>query len=468
MSNFLFLFKDIKSIIKTIINSGGIPYLVGGAVRDIILGKDIKDIDIEVHKLSLDEFENILKKFGTVRFVGKKFGVLRIDGINIDWSLPRKDSKGRKPKVKIDPNLTIEKALLRRDLTMNAMAINLKNIINVKKIDKKFIIDPFNGLQDIKNKQLRLVDKDLFLEDPLRLFRVMQFIARFEMFPDKELNDVCKSMSITDLASGKKISKERIFEELKKLFLKSKKPSLGLRWLKDIGRLKDIFPELFSLIAVNQKEKYHQEGDAFEHTMQSIDVAADINLYENDDEKLNILFAVLCHDLGKPQTTDDNLSAKGYEQVSAKIAQKFLKKLTDNNLLISTVYKLIYYHMCPINFVFDNAKLKAYKCLAKKLSPQTNLYQLALVALADKKGRNLKRDEPLKDLFIKSIGEFIKIAENAKIDKKPEPAILLGRDILDIIKPGPKMGKILKKAYDIQIGEGIKDKEILKQRVLDK
>jgi tRNA nucleotidyltransferase (CCA-adding enzyme) len=469
MNNFFDSFnKSIKPIVKAIISLEGIPYLVGGTVRDLVLKKDVKDIDIEVHKLSLERLQSILRQFGIVRLVGKQFGVLRIDGINIDWSLPRKDSIGRKPEVEIDPNLTIEKALRRRDLTMNAMAINLKDVLDIESIDEKLIIDPYNGLQDIKKKQLCLVDKELFLEDPLRFFRVMQFISRFEMLPDKELNDICKSMSLIDLVSGKKISRERIFEELKKLFLKSKRPSLGFRWLNEISRLKDIFPELYSLINVKQKEKYHPEGDVFEHTMQSVDAAANINLYENDNEKLIILLAALCHDLGKPQTTDKNLSAKGHEEIGAKIARTFLKRLTDNNLLMSTVYKLVYYHMAPTNFISGNAKLKAYKRLAKKLYPQTNLRQLALVALVDKRGRNPQKGEPLKDLSIKTFEDFIKIIEKAKIDKGPEPAILQGRDLLDALEPGPKMGKILKKAYEIQIEEGIKDKEVLKQRVLDK
>lgn len=470
MKKILEVFENIKPILLAIINSGGIPYLVGGTVRDLIIKRNIKDVDIEVHKISLFDLENILKSFGHVRIVGKKFGVLRIDGIDIDWSLPRKDSKGRKPNVEIDPEMTIENALYRRDLTMNAMAIDLRELLEHKKIDFNLsnIIDPYNGQQDLKNKTLCVVDQELFLEDPLRFFRVMQFIGRFEMMPDKKLNEICKKMDLRDLTTGKIVSKERIFEEIKKLFLKSKKPSLAFRWLKEISRLNNIFPEIYNLVGVEQKKEYHPEGDVFEHTMQAIDAAAVFDEYDNEDKKFLIMFSVLCHDFGKRETTDENLSAKGHEKAGVNLAKKFLKRITDNKLLIEGVCKLVLYHMRPSLFVADKAKLKAYKRLAIKLSPQVNMRQLALVAMFDKRGRNPKKGEPLKDFYKEQFYDFLKMAKQAKIDKGPEKPVLLGRHILDVIEPGPKVGIILKKAYKIQTEENIKDIEELKKRVLVK
>ncbi|MFH1644172.1 MAG: HD domain-containing protein [bacterium] len=468
MKNFSTILKEVNPILSAIIDFGGVPYLVGGTVRDFILNLPIKDVDIEIHKISLLDIEKILKKFGIVRLVGKQFGVLRIDGIDIDWSLPRKDSIGRKPKVEIDSQMTIKDALRRRDITMNAMAVDLSRVLEKNKniIDEDQIIDPFGGLKDIKNKVLRVVDQDLFLQDPLRFFRVMQFVGRFEMNPDEKLNSICKQMDLVDFVTGKKISRERIFEELKKLFLKSKKPSLAFKWLNDISKLKDIFPEIYALIGVEQKKDYHPEGDVFEHTMQSIDAAAIFDEYESQEEKLLIILSVLCHDFGKPQTTDESLSAKGHEQVGVKIAKKFLKKITDNKNLIDTVGKLVLYHIRPSAFVTDKSKLKAYKRLAQKLAPQTNMRQLALVALFDKRGRNKKKGEPLKDVFKNEFNNFLKMAKDAQIDRGPEKAVLRGKDILDIVKPGPEMGRLLKSAYKIQIEENIKDKEELKKRVL--
>ncbi|MBD3272854.1 HD domain-containing protein, partial [Candidatus Dependentiae bacterium] len=466
--------------ILKIVEEGGVPYLVGGTVRDLALNEEeIKDVDIEVHKLSLGDLEKILKNFGHVRLVGKKFGVLRIDGLDVDWSLPRKDSKGRKPKVEIDPNMTIKEALRRRDLTINAMAINLKKLFEKEKIklSKDIIIDPYNGLSDLKDKKLRVVDKKLFLEDPLRFFRVMQFIGRFEMYPDQDLNEICRKMDLEDFSTGKFISKERIFEELKKLFLKSKRPSLAFRWLKDIGRLKDVFPEIYALVGVDQRKDYHPEGTVFEHTMQAIDAAAILDKYNNKDEKLIIMFAVLCHDFGKPKSTDIDLSTKGHEKVGVPITKKFLKRITDDKFLISTVSKLVLYHTRLADLVKFNSSLKAYKRLALKLAPQTNIYQLGLVSFADLRGRNSQSQIPLKKAFIKhnDIMEYDDVIfeqvltklKEAKLEKGPEEPILKGRHLLEIIEPGPQMGKILKKAYEIQIEEDIKDIEELKKRVFN-
>lgn len=473
MNAFLKSFEDIKPILLSIINYGGIPYLVGGTVRDLILKKDLKDIDIEVHKITVSGLEKVLNSFGHVRIVGKKFGVLRIDGIDIDWSLPRKDSKGRKPLVEIDPDMTIGFALRRRDLTMNAMAIDLRDLLKQKKIDfnRSLVIDPYGGLKDLKNKVLRVVNEELFLEDPLRFFRVMQFIGRFEIMPDEELNKICKKMDLCDFTTGKLVSKERIFEEIKKLFLKSKRPSLAFRWLKNISRLKDIFPEIYALIGVEQKKEYHPEGDAFEHTMQSIDAAAEFKEYDNKDEKLLIIFSVLCHDFGKAETTDKDLSCIGHEKAGVEIAKRFLKRITNNRILIESVSKLILYHMRPSLLIKEKAKLKAYKRLAINLYPQVNMRQLAIVSLVDQMGRKIKNGELPSECensninYKKKFDDFLKMAKQAKIDKGPEKPVLLGKHILDVVDPGPQMGKILKKAYEIQIEEGVQDVEELKRRV---
>lgn len=449
-----------------IIGAGGVAYLVGGAVRDFVLNRDIKDIDIEVHKLSLTDLEKTLKEFGPVRVVGKRFGVLRIDSINVDWSLPRKDSSGRWPSVEIDQNMNIKDALRRRDVTMNAMAINLKDLLGKKEFSLSLIIDPFNGLKDIEKKQLRAVDEKLFLEDPLRFFRIVQFISRFKMMPDKKLETICKTINLHDVHTDKIISKERVFDEIKKLLLKSQKPSLGFHWLKHIGRLQEVFPEVYNLINVQQRKDYHPEGDVFEHTMQSLDAASSFEYYEHENNKLLILFSVLCHDFGKVEVTDVKMSAKGHEKAGVKIAKKFMKRITDNKILIEGVAKLVLHHMKPFLFLDQNAKKSAYKKLALKLFPQTNLRQLAIVALADKQGRNKKQGEPLFNIYIDEYKKFLTKAHNANVEFEPEKPLLLGRDILNIVKAGPEMGKILKRAYEIQIEEDVKDKEKLKKRVL--
>lgn len=444
----------VSDIAQAIDDEGGTTLLVGGAVRDLLLGLPVKDLDIEVHGLSLEQLEAVLKQFGPVSLVGKQFGVLRLHNLDVDWSVPRVDEPGRKPKVKIDPFMDVEHAFLRRDLTINAMGIN---ILSTE------LLDPFNGVADLKKGILRAPDTKLFLEDPLRFFRVMQFIARFEMQPDTQLNDLCASMAIFD------VSRERIESEFEKLFLKAKRPSLGLRWLDEIGRLEDVLPELAATKSVAQNPDWHPEGDVFEHTMQTVDAAAALD-YDDQYEKLVMLYAALCHDLGKVNTTKEiegSLKSLGHEKESERFAKKLLKRITNNKDLIKTVCKLVVNHMHPVQFVTGEAKLSAYKRLANKLAPEATLQMLGALALADKQGRNPKNTVPLKKRS-EEIDQFLKLAQKAKVLAQIEKPILQGRDLLDVMESGPQMGKLVKQAYTIQIDEGIKDKAELKRRVLKK
>ncbi len=484
LNSFFSICRALAPIADAIKNAGGTPYLVGGSVRDLVLGCAIKDADIEVHGLTAEQLHVVLKNFGTVLEVGKKFGVLRIAGLDVDWSLPRKDSKGRKPVVEIDPNMTIELACRRRDLTMNAMALNLYDACckvemeaaNIKNSSEFEIIDPYGGLNDIAAKQLQMVDELLFLEDPLRFFRVMQFIGRFEMQPTKKLNALCSTMTLFDEQTQVPISRERIFEELKKLFLKSKSPSLGIRWLKDIGRLQEIFPEVYALIGVPQRPDYHPEGDAFEHTMQSLDAAAQQNGYQDfgdlsaEDEKFLIMVTMLVHDLGKVTTTDAQLHCKGHEDVGVPLAEQLLKRVTDNQFLIAGVKKLVRYHCMPVGLTHEGVGLKAYKRLAKKLAPEVSLRHIGLVAFADILGRNDKGPYPLSASKLNDHMDrahlFMARAEEAQVLHGPEKPVLLGRHLLDVIQPGVELGRLLDKAYEIQIEEGINDWQELRLRVL--
>ena len=421
-------------------------------VRDLLLGLAMKDIDIEVHGMPFEELEALLKRFGEVSLVGKSFGVLRYPGLDIDWAVPRIDAAGRKPEVSIDPFMPIKDAFARRDLTINAMGINAKT---------GELIDPFGGQQDLESKILRAPNEHFFAEDPLRLFRVMQFISRFGMMPDEALNELCKKMNI------KAVSRERIEKEFEKMLLKSKRPSCGIRWLKDIGRLAELLPELAATIGIAQDAEYHPEGDVFEHTMQTLDAAAQLP-YENDHIKLIALYAALCHDLGKVSTSekqDGRITSIGHAQKSAEYARSMMKRITDNKDLIDAVTKLVKYHMAPLQFIDNNASAAAYKRLANKLAPHASLALLIDLAIADKRGRNPESHEPLKEMYA-DIDEFRKRAMNAQVLEAVEKPLLYGRDVADIVEPGPKMGELLKRAYEIQMEEGFTDKEKLKQRLL--
>lgn len=443
----------VVDIVKAIDAEGGQAYLVGGAVRDLMLLNPVKDLDIEIHKLSLSSIETLLGAFGTVNSIGKSFGVLRVGSLDVDWSLPRVDSKGRKPDVLVDPSMDITQALMRRDLTMNAMAINL---ITYE------LIDPFNGQEHIKQKILATPDIKFFVEDPLRFYRVMQFVGRFQMTPEPALNHVCCHMSLVG------ISKERISDEFEKLLLKSQAPSLGFRWLASINRLKELLPELGALIGVPQDPQWHPEGDVFEHTMQALDAAATLQCASTKDKYI-ILLSTLCHDLGKADTTaliDGHYKSMGHAEKSAELTAQFLNRITIKKELVPIIEKLVKYHMHTLLFIADNAGSAAYKRLAKKLAPDTTIQMLSLLARADSRGRNPRSGAPLPPNGDVHINLFLERANNALVLQEAEQPILLGRDLLELFAPGPLIGILTKRAYEIQIDQGITDKEALKSLVL--
>jgi tRNA nucleotidyltransferase (CCA-adding enzyme) len=215
--------------------------IVGGSVRDHFLGLEIKDYDIEVYGLkSVDKLEKVLKEYGHVKLVGKSFGVLKFvyDGFEYDFAFPRREVKsgaGHKGfDVVSDGFMSYKEAAIRRDFSINAMGYDLQT---------KEFIDPFDGMQDMKNRVLRHIDDKTFVEDPLRLYRGIQFCARFEYRMTQRTKELCKLM----LTRGdlEELPKERVFEELKKLLLKAEKPSIGFELLKEFGGLK-YFPELSS------------------------------------------------------------------------------------------------------------------------------------------------------------------------------------------------------------------------------
>lgn len=449
----------IHACIQDIAAVGAQVFLVGGAVRDLLLHIPVKDLDFEVHGIAVDALKNILERHGAVNAVGKSFGVLKLYASesmpDIDWSLPRTDSSGRKPEVTIDPHMTIEQALRRRDVTMNAMAVDCVNFE---------LHDPFGGLEDLHNKVLRCPDEKLFIEDPLRFYRVMQFIGRFGMMPDEQLDHICQKMDISE------ISRERIEEEMKKLMLKSREPSRAFRWVAKIGRLKELFPELFALTTTEQSPVYHPEGSVFEHTMQVIDAAATLREQcETDEQKLILMYAALCHDMGKATTTqkraDGKITSYEHEVVGAEMVQPFLSRFCGDKSIIKTVKKLVRHHMDPGNYLKNNARTPAYKKLALRLVPETNCAMLARLMESDRRGRNGTSHTPLPGPT-EDVQRFLEKVSQARVLEAPEPAVLMGVDLLDVVEPGPRLGDLVKKAYEIQINENIHDKEILKHRVL--
>lgn len=221
--------------------AGGRAWLVGGSVRDALLGLPVKDYDLEVHGLSAERLLAVLRGLGHVNEVGRSFGVfkLTLDRRTYDISLPRRDSKAgpghRGIAVEGDPDMGVEEAARRRDLTINAM---LQDPLTGE------LVDPCGGQADLRAGVLRAVDPDAFLEDPLRAVRVVQFAARFEMLPDPQLVDLCRAAPLDELPS------ERILGELEKMLLRARRPSLGLQVARRCAVLERVLPEVAGTPAV--------------------------------------------------------------------------------------------------------------------------------------------------------------------------------------------------------------------------
>lgn len=271
---------QVEEIANKIKEKGGSLYLVGGAVRNKFLNLEIHDEDYCVCGLTEEEF---IKLFPNAKPRGKAFKVFDLDGK--EFALARKDVKkglGHKDfEIQSNPNITIEEDLYRRDITINSIAENVLT---------KEIIDPFNGIKDIQNKIIRATSLS-FKDDPLRVYRVARFASQLEFNVDVDTIELMKSMK-NELST---LSKERVFEELKKA-LATDKPSIFFEVLRKADVLDAHFKEINDLIGVLQPEKYHPEGDAYNHTMLVLDYVS------QNTKDLSIRFSALVHDLGKGLT----------------------------------------------------------------------------------------------------------------------------------------------------------------------
>jgi len=203
--------------------------------------------------------------------------------------------------------------------------------------------------------------------------------------------------------------------------------------------------------------------------MQALDAAAIIvQKYDNEFDKLVLLYAALCHDLGKvTMTTEVNgvIKSIGHEKESKRFAHIMMKRITHNGDLIGAVLSLVLFHMMPLQFVSSKAKLPAYKRLANKLANKVNMLMLIDLCIADKRGRNGKGYEPLTSDF-PDVALFLEKTKQAGVASGGVEPILKGADVLDVIKSGPQMGKLLAAAYEKQIADNIVDKKILKEFVI--
>lgn len=425
--------------------------IVGGCVRDELMNVEPKDWDVEVYNIEPSRLREILDSFGRVDAVGEAFTVYKI-GQDLDVALPRRERKvGRGHKgfvVEGDKDMTFAEAAKRRDFTINAI---------LKDASTGEIIDVYGGRKDIENKILRVVSKETFAEDSLRVLRAAQFAARLEFDIDAETVEICRQIDLTDLP------KERIWGELEKILLQAEKPSIGLKWLYDLGVVEQLFPELKSLVGVPQQPEWHPEGDVDVHTLMVADEARKLIDDLPYAKKAAVMLGALCHDFGKPPTTkffDGKWRSHGHDEAGVEPTLSFLDKLgiftLDGYDVRGQIVQLVRYHLKPGEFYKAQPGDGAFRRLARRVEPDL-LYR---VAKADSLGRNPEWLPKEKWFKAEAQEWFIEKVRELAIEKEAPKRILMGRHLIELgLKPSPKFKEILDTVYEMQLDGKITDTE---------
>lgn len=431
-------------------DAGGQAMLVGGCVRDELMGIQAKDWDLEVYGVQPDELRAILEEASDempLNVVGAAFSVYKI-GHHIDVSIPRRERKaGRGHRgfvIEGDPDMSYKEACSRRDFTVNAI---LKDPLTGD------VVDPFDGRADIEAKLLRHVSDATFGEDSLRILRAAQFAARLKFDIDPKTVELCKEIDLSDLP------RERIWGELEKILLLAEEPSTGLKWLYEFGATAKVLPELETLVGVPQEPEWHPEGDVDVHTMMVADEARKLIDELPYEKKVTVMLAALAHDLGKPPTTkffDGRWRSHSHDEAGVEPTISFLDRLgiyTINGFDVrEQVIQLVRYHLKPGEFYKANSKQPigdgAFRRLARKVEPDL-LYR---VAKADSLGRYPDGDRT-KMIFGSEAQEwFIERVRELNIEQKPPEPILLGRHLIGLgLEPSRQFKTILDAVYEMQL-----------------
>lgn len=408
--------------------------VVGGCVRDALLGLEFREFDLEAFKLTPDRLESVLRGLELpVDQVGRAFSVARLRGLPIDIALPRRERKvGKRHRdfvVDADPDMSVAAAAERRDFTINAISYDPLT----DRVD-----DPLNGRADLERRRLRHASHR-FAEDPLRVLRGMQFIARLALEPDPETEALCSRIDWSDLSA------ERVFDEWRKMILHGVEIGRGLRFLETVGWLR-AYPELEALIGCEQDPEWHPEGDVWAHTGHVLDAFARERL-EDEGEDLVVGLACLCHDLGKPATTrfvDGRLRSRGHEAAGERPTRTFFARLTKRRRLVDDVVRLVVDHLKPRQLYGGQAGDAAVRRLANRVR---RIDRLVRVARADAQGR-----PPLGPVDCPECDWLLERAETLRIrDRAPEP-VVRGRDLIARgFAPGPAIGELVDRCYQAQL-----------------
>jgi len=418
--------NKIIEIAKEIKEQGGTAFIVGGFVRDMILKRKSKDIDVEVFGLDADALVAILERHGDVVKCGASFGVFKLG--EYDFALPRTEKKvGNKHvdfEVIANPHMPKHEASLRRDLTINALMFNPLT---------GEVIDNHNGLAHLEEGIIKHVNDATFAEDALRILRVAQFSARFNFGVHEDTKELCVKL----LPELQYISKERFMIEIEKILMKSENPSIAFRFMNEIGLLELFFPELHTLVGIEQGKKHHPEGNVFEHTMLALDSVP------MNERELDIMLAILVHDMGKAVVTveresDEVIHFFGHAEEGEAPVRSFMSRITNDLALIEKVVTLTKFHMRAYDF-----KSKLDRRSLRRLALKVSIPDLMKVHIADKRGRLNNAPE------LSYVEAILSLHEDIANEIKP---IIKGRDLINLgLMPSKEFKAILAQVFEAQL-----------------
>lgn len=434
--------KMARQIAALVAAQGGRTFYVGGFVRDALIHKENKDVDIEVHGVSPKCLEEILDSLGQRMTIGESFGIFGLKGYDLDIAMPRKEeARGQGHKdfdIFVDPFIGTEAAARRRDFTFNAL---MQDVLTGE------IVDHFGGVEDLQNGILRHVNDQSFAEDPLRVLRAGQFAARFGFRAAEETVALCRQMDLRHLP------RERIEGELKKALLKAEKPSIFFEVLRQMEQLDHWFPELKALIGVQQNPVYHSEGDVWTHTMMVIDEAA--KLRHRAANPYWFMLSAVTHDFGKAVCTEEKngvLHAYLHEVKGLPLAEAFLRRITGEVKLIEYVLNLTEYHMKPNTVAGARS---AVKVTTRMFDQSVDPEGLICLALADDRGRITQAPATDHEVFLME-----RLAVFQELMSRP---YVMGRDLVEAgLKPGVEFTEILQHAHKLRLA-GVPKESALKQ-----
>lgn len=431
--------------------------LVGGPVRDAILGRIAPDLDFTT-SANPDQILKLLKPIASATWdIGREFGTIaaQVDGEQVEITTYRADSydpESRKPTVAFGDNL--EDDLIRRDFTVNAMALRLPS---------RTFVDPHQGLKDLLGATLRTPSKPeiSFSDDPLRMMRAARFTSQlgFEIEPETFEAMVQMSQRIEI------ISAERVRDELTKLLL-SENPRPGLEALVESGIADHVLPELPALRL--ELDEHHHHKDVYQHTLTVVQQAID---YEKDyglNKDLVLRLAALLHDIGKPATrkleTGGAVSFHHHDVVGAKLAKKRLTALRFDNDTIKAVSKLVELHLRFFGYSDQQWSDSAVRRYVR--DSEQHLLRLHALTRADVTTRNQRKADRLSHAYDDLEQRIAVLAEQEELESmRPE---LDGAQIMEILnlKPGREVGEAYSFLLEIRLDEGEIGQEEAKKRLL--